>query len=80
MPLGDILEGIDADQQEKPIRFLERLLQTLDGVDGVVRFRGSFLPIRLFFARSSLESDSSGASSSEGAKSFSCAVARAIMA
>src|ERR1700679_2801450 len=38
MPLGDVLKGIDADEQEEPVRFLERLLQASDGIDGVVGF------------------------------------------
>ena len=38
MPLGDVRESVDADQQEEPVRFLERLLQPPDGIDGVVRF------------------------------------------
>jgi hypothetical protein len=40
MPLSDIREGIDADEQEELVRFLERLLQPPDGIDGVVGFGG----------------------------------------
>src|SRR5258708_4897896 len=39
VPLCDVSEGINADQQKQPIRFLERLLKALDSVDGVVGFR-----------------------------------------
>src|SRR4029077_18514713 len=47
VPLRDVSEGIDADEQEEPVRFLERLFEALDGIDGVVRF----LHTRLSFAR-----------------------------
>src|SRR6266481_2234147 len=39
MPLGDVAEGVDADQKEELVAFLESLLKTANGVDGIVRSR-----------------------------------------
>src|SRR5271166_4438448 len=50
MPLGDVGKGIDADQQEQPICFLERLFEALQGIDRVIRFcRFPAFPFRPVF-------------------------------
>ena len=43
MPLGDVREGVDADQQEEAVCFLERPLEALDGIDCVVGLCRTFL-------------------------------------
>jgi hypothetical protein len=36
VPVGDVAEGVDADQEEELVDFFERTLEAADRVDGVV--------------------------------------------